>query len=45
MPRFGPQLALTTVALIGALIGGTQPVQAGKSSDMTWTMVLTLMTL
>ena len=33
MPRFGPQLALTTVALIGALIGGTQPVQAGKSSD------------
>ena len=33
MPRFGPQLALTTVALIGALIGGTQPVQAGKASD------------
>ena len=33
MPRVGPQLALTTVALIGALIGGTQPVQAGKSSD------------
>ena len=33
MPRFGPQFALTTVALIGALIGGTQPVQAGKASD------------
>ena len=33
MPRFGPQLALTTVGLIGALIGGTQPVQAGKASD------------
>ena len=33
MPRFGPQLALTTVALIGALIGGTQPVQAGKASE------------
>ena len=33
MPRFGPQLALTTVALIGALIGSTQPVQAGKASD------------
>ena len=33
MPRFGPQLALITVALIGALIGGTQPVQAGKASD------------
>ena len=33
MPRFGPQLALTTVALIGALVGGTQPVQAGKASE------------
>ena len=33
MPRFGPQLVLTTVALIGALMGGTQPVQAGKESD------------
>ena len=33
MPRFGPQLALTTVALIGALIGGSQPVQAGKASE------------
>ena len=33
MPRFGPQLALTSVALIGALIGGSQPVQAGKASE------------
>ena len=33
MHRFGPQLALITVALISALIGGTQPVQAGKASD------------
>ena len=33
MPRFGPQLVFTTVALIGALMGGTQPVQAGKESD------------
>ena len=33
MPRVGPQLVFTTVALIGALMGGTQPVQAGKESD------------
>ena len=33
MPRFGPQLVFTTVALIGALMGVTQPVQAGKESD------------
>ena len=33
MPRFGPQLALTIVALIGALIGGTQPAQASKASE------------
>ena len=33
MPRVGPQLILTTVALIGALMGGTQPVQAGKQSE------------
>ena len=32
MPRFGPQLALTTIALIGALIGGSQAVQAGSES-------------
>jgi hypothetical protein len=31
MPRFGPQLVFTTVALIGALMGGTQPVQAGNN--------------
>ena len=33
MPRFGPQLVFTTVALIGALMGGTQAVQAGKTSE------------
>ena len=33
MPRFGPQLALTTIALISALIGGSQAVQAGKDSE------------
>ena len=33
MPRFGPQLVFTTVALIGALMGGTQPVQAGQQSE------------
>jgi hypothetical protein len=33
MPRFGPQFVFTTVALIGALIGSTQPVQAGKASE------------
>ena len=33
MPRFGPQLALTTIALIGALIGGSQAVQAGNDSE------------
>ena len=33
MPRFGPQFVFTTVALIGALIGGTQPVQAGQASE------------
>ena len=33
MPRFGPQLAFTTVALIGALIGGSQAVQAGNDSE------------
>ena len=33
MPRFGAQLVFTTIALIGALIGGTQPVQAGKESE------------
>ena len=33
MPRFGPQLVFTTIALIGALMGGTQAVQAGKTSE------------
>lgn len=33
MPRFGPQLVCTNVALIGALMGGTQPVQAGQQSE------------
>ena len=33
MPRFGPQLAFTMIALIGALIGGTKPVQAGNQSE------------
>jgi len=33
MPRFGPQLALTTIALIGALIGGSQAVQAGNDTE------------
>ena len=33
MPRFGPQLALTTVALIGALIGYSQAVQAGSDAE------------
>ena len=33
MPRFGPQLVFTTVALIGGLMGGTQPVQAGQQSE------------
>ena len=33
MPRFGPQLAFTTIALIGALIGGSQAVQAGNDSE------------
>ena len=33
MPRVGPQLVFTTVALIGALMGGPQPVQAGKQSE------------
>ena len=33
MPRFGPQLAFTMIALIGALIGGTKPVLAGNQSE------------
>ena len=33
MARFGPQLAFTAIALVGALIGGTQPAQAGKASE------------
>ena len=33
MPRFGPQLVFTSVALIVALMGGTQAVQAGKTSE------------
>ena len=33
MPRFGPLLAFTTVALIGSLIGGSQAVKAGSESE------------
>ena len=33
MPRFGHQLAITTIALIGALIGGSQAIQAGNDSE------------
>ena len=33
MPRFGPLLAFTTVALIGSLIGGSQAVKAGSDSE------------
>jgi hypothetical protein len=31
MPRFGPQLVFTTVALIGALMGGTQAGPGGPN--------------
>lgn len=33
MARFGPRLALASIALIGALIGTNQAVQAGNQSD------------
>ena len=33
MPRFGPLMAFTTVALIGSLIGGSQAVKAGSESE------------
>ena len=35
MPRLGPQRVFTPVALIGALVGGTQAAQAGQTSEAT----------